>query len=120
VGAIPFDGCPTGLIPDAALVFLMSETYSPTYPPAETTLPAQEAHEEKEERTDTAVRVVTWGIIILAVVLLIAATIFLVLGVMELIAVVSPILVAAMLAWLLFLSVRVIRLEKRLAERTHR
>lgn len=69
---------------------------------------------EKSESRDVAIRALTWGIVAVALIVLIAATIFLVQGLMDLIAVVSPILVAAMLLWLVLLSVRNVQLERRL------
>jgi hypothetical protein len=70
--------------------------------------------------SDTATRIVTWAIILIVLVVLAAAAVFLVKGVIALIAVVSPILVAGMLAWLVFLTIRVLRLEKRLDDAARR
>lgn len=59
-----------------------------------------------------------WSILVAAVVIVGVLTVFLVLGLLELIAVVSPVLMAILLIWVGYLTFRLGRLEKNVGIRT--
>ncbi len=61
-------------------------------------------------------QVLIWIVIVAALALVAAATVLLFLGLLEMIAVVSPVLVALLLVWTAFLTIKTVKLENRLDE----
>lgn len=90
----------------------MSETVSETGPRPHATAPTQE-QESRRERFPWE-RALVWTVIVVALALVAVATVFLFLGLLEMIAVVSPLLVAVLLVWCTGLTVKVLDLDRRL------
>lgn len=60
--------------------------------------------------------ILVWVVIVAALALVAAAAVLLFLGLLEMIAVVSPVLVAVLLVWTAVLTVKTVKLERRLRE----
>jgi hypothetical protein len=61
-------------------------------------------------------RILIWTVIAVAFALIVAAAVLLFLGLLELIAIVSPVLIAGLLVWSAWLTLKTLSLDRRLRE----